>query len=159
MDTRVSTRDLLHGMYVSKLDRPWLETPFLLQGFRILSDPDVELLQQYCEFVYVDEERSERTLRTADRRKTPDRRRQYSSVLPDNPVTYADTAEVRRELVEARKIHNEISGIVTEFMDDVRAGNSVDVDAVKESVGCMLESIPRNPDAFMWLRRLKNKDS
>ena len=40
MDTDVEaqplpTTDLRLGMYVSRLDRPWLETPFLFQGFYI----------------------------------------------------------------------------------------------------------------------------
>ena len=32
---KVFTGDLTTGMYVCGLDRPWLETPFLLQGFQI----------------------------------------------------------------------------------------------------------------------------
>ena len=41
-------------MYVSNLDRPWLDTPFLLQGF-IIKDPDeILLLKKYCEHVYID---------------------------------------------------------------------------------------------------------
>jgi len=30
---RINIQDLTVGMYVSELDRPWLETPFLFQGF------------------------------------------------------------------------------------------------------------------------------
>jgi HD-GYP domain-containing protein (c-di-GMP phosphodiesterase class II) len=55
---KVATADLEHGMYVSQLDRPWLETPFLFQGFAIQDDKDLRQLRQFCQHVYVDVARS-----------------------------------------------------------------------------------------------------
>jgi hypothetical protein len=37
---KIETSHLQVGMYVAELDRPWLETPFLFQGFRIEDDDD-----------------------------------------------------------------------------------------------------------------------
>ena len=37
------------GMYVSKLDRDWLDTPFLLQGFVIESLADIDMIAEYCD--------------------------------------------------------------------------------------------------------------
>ena len=45
-------------MFVAQLDRPWLETPFLFQGFEIREDSEIRQLRQYCRHVYVDEARS-----------------------------------------------------------------------------------------------------
>jgi hypothetical protein len=42
------------GMYVSELDRPWLETPFILQGFQIRSVDDIEEIAKYCQWVVVE---------------------------------------------------------------------------------------------------------
>ena len=50
--------ELRKGMYVSRLDRPWTETPFLFQGFSISRAREIEILQDYCEFVFVDTKRS-----------------------------------------------------------------------------------------------------
>lgn len=44
-------------------------------------------------------------------------------------------------------------------MCDVRDGNPVKMAAVKASVNGMVESILRNPDAFIWLAKLKDKDA
>ena len=44
---KVDVEDLRTGMYVSELDRPWLETPFLFQGFEIKSDSDIQELAKY----------------------------------------------------------------------------------------------------------------
>lgn len=51
---RVATSDLQLGMWVAELDRPWLDTPFLLQGFLIDSQVELETLRKYCRHVYVD---------------------------------------------------------------------------------------------------------
>lgn len=45
-------------MYVAQLDRSWLDTPFLFQGFQVHEKKEIELLQQYCRHVYVEVERS-----------------------------------------------------------------------------------------------------
>jgi HD-GYP domain-containing protein (c-di-GMP phosphodiesterase class II) len=50
----VDANDLSTGMYVVMLDRPWLETPFVFQGFEIKDQQEIDLLQSYCQFVYVD---------------------------------------------------------------------------------------------------------
>jgi len=46
-------------MYVSNLDRPWLETPFVFQGFEVRDRVDIEMLQSYCSVVYIDVDRGD----------------------------------------------------------------------------------------------------
>lgn len=50
----IDSSDAAIGMYVSKLDRPWLETPFVFQGFEIRDREELDMLQQYCRTVTVD---------------------------------------------------------------------------------------------------------
>ncbi len=52
---KVSVHDLAIGMFISGLDRPWLESPFSFQGFLISRSDEIALLQKHCEYVYVDE--------------------------------------------------------------------------------------------------------
>jgi len=42
------------GMFVTELDRPWVDTPFLLQGFLIDSQAELDSLRQFCSHVYID---------------------------------------------------------------------------------------------------------
>ncbi len=51
---RVDCDKLKIGMFVCDLDRPWLESPFMLQGFLIEDIEDIDALREVCEFVYVD---------------------------------------------------------------------------------------------------------
>lgn len=46
-------------MYVSMLDRPWLETPFIFQGFEVTEKTEIDLLQRYCSVVYIDVDRGD----------------------------------------------------------------------------------------------------
>ena len=55
---KVATSELHVGMFVSGLDRPWLDTPFYTQGFLIESQDDIIHLQKYCESVFIDSRRS-----------------------------------------------------------------------------------------------------
>jgi HD-GYP domain-containing protein (c-di-GMP phosphodiesterase class II) len=55
---QIAARDLRLGMFVAELDRPWLDTPFLLQGFLADSEIELDTLRKYCTYVYVDLEMS-----------------------------------------------------------------------------------------------------
>ena len=58
MRYKVNVGDLQTGMYVTELDRPWVGTPFLFQGFLIESDEELEQLKAICAFVVIDEAQS-----------------------------------------------------------------------------------------------------
>lgn len=163
MEKQVASQDLQLGMYVTRLDRPWLETPFLFQGFTIQDAHDIAELQRHCRFVYIDIERgapSRRYLdtpRAAPTRADADLKRICRS-NPGKPV-YPDTASVEEELAPARDSHQEACERIGNILDDVRSGRKLNVAAAEQAVSSMIESILRNPDAFMWLSKLKNKDS
>lgn len=54
MKKKVLVEDLQEGMYVRELDRPWLDTPFLFQGFLLETAEQLAALRRYCRFVYID---------------------------------------------------------------------------------------------------------
>lgn len=66
---RVECSELALGMFVCELDRPWLESPFLVQGFYINDPDEIDQLREVCEFVYVDK-RMERTKETQAQKGT-----------------------------------------------------------------------------------------
>jgi HD-GYP domain-containing protein (c-di-GMP phosphodiesterase class II) len=58
LEKQFSVDELTVGMFVSALDRPWLDTPFLLQGFLIEDEQTLAQLRQTCSKVTVDLRRS-----------------------------------------------------------------------------------------------------
>lgn len=55
---QVSVQKLALGMYVTELDIPWAGTPFMLQGFVLDDQSDLDTMQSLCKFVYIDRSRS-----------------------------------------------------------------------------------------------------
>lgn len=78
----VLTQDLRPGMFVEDLDRPWLDTPFLIQGFLLEDDHDIQTLRQLCHHVYVDPLRSTFALprRTSIERTSPPAERSLEGI-------------------------------------------------------------------------------
>lgn len=72
---------LTEGMYVTEIDRPWLDTPFLMAGFLVRNAREIEALRQHTRFAQVDLNRSKPELANSIRKaaiRRPGRR-------PDEP--------------------------------------------------------------------------
>jgi HD-GYP domain-containing protein (c-di-GMP phosphodiesterase class II) len=55
---KIPASNLQIGMFVSELDRPWLGTPFLLEGVLIEEQSQIDTLVSLCEFVFIDRQLS-----------------------------------------------------------------------------------------------------
>lgn len=139
--------DLRLGMYVCELDRPWLETPFLFQGFELKQEEDIDAVKRYCEYVYID------LLRTRAVRVTVDSM-PARSFLNDNRL-----ASFEKEIEVAEATRKRTSNLVMTFMDQIRFGSSVDIQTAKGAVSDCVASILRNPDAMMFMTQLRDKDA
>lgn len=58
---RISVADLRLGMFVSELDRPWAQTPFMLQGFLLAEPLDWSAMQTLARELVIDPSRSVNT--------------------------------------------------------------------------------------------------
>jgi HD-GYP domain-containing protein (c-di-GMP phosphodiesterase class II) len=155
--TKVFVEDLQLGMYVSQLDRPWVETPFLFQGFYINSPGEIEQLQQFCEFVFIDEEQSRVTV-TPKRFTALDSSGKIKAGQIRLLNTPKDLGDFRQQLSKAIKVHENTKLFITQVMHDIRLGKNVDVKQAKQLVSQLAENVVNNPTALLWLTQLKNKD-
>ncbi|MDH3527475.1 MAG: HD-GYP domain-containing protein [Gammaproteobacteria bacterium] len=160
---RISTVNLMEGMYVQELDRPWVETPFLFQGFKLEKQREIEILQELCEFVYINIERGidapDVYLQHDPSRKVTMRELVQVSKLQHRKNEYKDTTHVEDELGPAKESHRKSQRLVDDLFDDIRNKGKLNVPAVREAVDEITDSVLRNPDAFMLLRQLKSKDT
>src|SRR3984885_6841294 len=158
------------GIYVSRLDRPWEETPFLFQGFAVGSDEELERLRRLCKWVYVEVSVAEAEELRAARRKPPapaHPSRQSSDLLEKisakptalmDRVPVKDPVELKGELSLATKTFTEAKRAVGDIFNQLRRGGSVDIPHLQTVVGSMVDSVFRNRDAMGWLARMKSKD-
>jgi HD-GYP domain-containing protein (c-di-GMP phosphodiesterase class II) len=156
---KVGTDELEIGMYVQELDRPWIETPFLFQGFTINTAEDIEKLKEFCDYVFITEE--QHLMRPELARPTDTAANRTVSVkgLPSTPVHYQDQVGVEQELGVARSAHHNLTKEVHALVGSIRIGRDISAREIAKAVEQMIDSIIRNPDAFFWLTMLKKVDS
>ena len=128
--TAIPVSLLRPGVHVVELDRPWTETPFLFQGFRIASDEELSMLRKYCRFVYADLRRSDSAAvqalrdeaeRARARRRNRDANAQAPASAPPEPVAKADSTPLPKPAPRPSEA------------------------ARQESVGALIEEVP-HPD-------------
>ena len=147
---QIPVEELKLGMYVTELDRPWLTTPFVFQGFPITSTHQVDELKQYCKTVFIDRERDTSNNQNVGHELTE------SSLL--GPVAYAKkVTSVEKELPAARAIYSALDKSIQKSFDKLRVIGELDLEPLKGPVRSMTRSIERNPDAMMLLFRIRQK--
>jgi len=173
----ISTEHLKLGMFVSELDKPWVETPFMFQGFNIADVDDIAQLREHCKAVVIDVPQSslppEELLRiaalgvpktisitqsaandaiTVEKKDVPE---------PDFKRTgqyYINTKAIGEELERAKEVEKKATRAVNDVLDRVRDGGKLEVDQLEEVVDPLVDSVLRNADAMSWLMRIREKD-
>lgn len=133
-------------MYVSELDRPWLETPFLFQGFSIRSAGEIEALKSNCQWVVIDT----RIEVDAPGVHEPLVRR------PVRPPAEA-MQELKGEVKQATGIHLAVHASVEEVLGELKSAGKLNVERLKYAVEPMVDSVLRNPAAMSCLMRIRRK--
>jgi HD-GYP domain-containing protein (c-di-GMP phosphodiesterase class II) len=145
----ILVEELTFGMYVSKLDRPWTETPFVFQGFVVKSEKQIDALKKYCKHVFVDPEKTD-----------------YSEIGKASAeeiakvrgtTVYKEAASVEVELPRAQSAYKKTTAVVQELSRAVAVGNAIDSTHSHEAVSQITESVVRNPDAMALLVKLQEK--
>jgi putative nucleotidyltransferase with HDIG domain len=156
---KVYTTDLEVGMYVSALDRPWLETPFVIQGFKVDSQSDIERLRQYCAYVFIDVSQSESSAQPKQIKLRERARKPTEQIFPGREIKrYDDKSQWQQEYPQAVAAVKVLADGIDDMFETVNDGGSLDVVKVKKAVEPMIDSITRNPDACIWLARMKQQD-
>jgi len=148
----IDVKDLQIGMYVSKLDRPWLETSFMFQGFELKTTEDIKEVQRQCSYVYIDKAKQNKTIKITSRNTA------YSKGWLEKKIPPAKKSNFTQEFTAAESVYKKSSGLVKSFMEEVALGRAINVEIAKKAVSECVQSIINSPDALMWLTQLKNRD-
>jgi putative nucleotidyltransferase with HDIG domain len=167
------------GLYVDALDRPWVETPFLFQGFTIRDEAEIRTLREYCRVVYVDAERSDRGPLAWARSSVSAAARGGGDGAPAESVEPGDSSRPRRGPAHERPFGNDrapsdehfrelVSAadegrrqarrVVDDVMRDMRLGRSVDSRRTRKAVHDLVGRVSEDASAALWLTNLKNRD-
>jgi len=147
--TYVRTENLNLGMYIAKLDCPWLDSPFKIQGFNIRTERDLQALRSHCHHVYIDATRQVKLSLNSK-----------NSVIGKALVIgkpEKKRASFEKEITSATSHYHETGLLIKDIMQTVKNGGSIDTLGAKEAVAVSVNSILNSPDAYLWLTQLKKK--
>ena len=176
---KVCVNDLAIGMYIAELDRPWLDTPFLFQGFYVRDDDEINTLQEHCKSVFVSckslpdgftpSTPSESTMTTKGK-DDPDRNSSASGTVrhDENPsakvdseqtsTAYAETTTLKEEFGTADGVQKEAITTLRHVMQNLRESGELEIGQLESAVTPMVDSVLRNPAALSCLIRMQKKD-
>lgn len=138
---KLRASDLRTGMFVCELDRPWLETPFLFQGFELKTEGDVATVQRYCEHVYIDLSRSRAETILID------------AVPPPN--SYLNERVFAETVLATETRRTQTVGIVKRMVDEVRFGKSPDVQLAKSVAAECVSRVINDPETTIFVMRMR----
>lgn len=70
---------------------------------------------------------------------------------------YENKRTVEEEIAVAHEAFTRTSDLLNKVTNDIRAGNALQLGAVEEVIDDMVESMVRNPDAMMWVARMREQ--
>ena len=183
-EIEVSVSNLTLGMYVARLDKDWQESTFMFQGFLIEKKSQIKKLQQECNCVYVDANKSTVKITTgtkttqAEKKSFFDRFRGKTSQetivdYREEPNKLADIIERKistkliipperkvtfdQEMGYAKKTIYKNTHLIKDFMGKVKAGGTIDILVATESIQRCINSVLRSPDTILLMTQLQNK--
>lgn len=166
MRQRIDTDDLEIGMFVAELDRPWLESPFLFQGFLIENEQDLATLREVCRYVFVDPERSRGT---AAQRKAPQAAANAAQISVEAPrarlrrppvdaVRANDPRRFAESFQQVMKLQKRAHLALIRMIDERRIGRLVRFEPVLDVVRELTERVVENQNVALWLTKLREQD-
>ena len=164
--TKVSVDEIQMGMYISKLDRPWEDSPFLLQGFVVSSSKVLSKLKEVCDFVYVDGSKSvdprSKKRKSAeeggqpapqDRKSNPKDPYRASKVrLPINKNRYKPSQGMTQaDMSLARESYKDVQKNLSGLLDGISKDSTADQQQVDKASGTLVASAVAYPSSLSWL--------
>ncbi|MCO7226202.1 HD-GYP domain-containing protein [Pleionea sp. CnH1-48] len=161
LETRkVDVNDLQKGMYVSRLDIPWVDTDYPVQGFFIKNNLDIQKLCSYCSHVFIDlkktYEYSFSSYQTqlgsqSEIKVNPRWLKQYCN------ETYTESKSLKQEVQSASPLILRASALLQKMQPQLDQLGSATLQELHRLSDDIIASAIRNPDALLWLCKARNK--
>ncbi|WP_345427913.1 HD-GYP domain-containing protein [Halioxenophilus aromaticivorans] len=145
---KIPVADLQIGMWISELDRDWLGTPFMMQGFRVNTMDEIQTVAKYCQHVWVD-----------GVEETWSGREQKETIKPrPKPRVIKNQTSSTEENQRISGVYKQARSITRSILDEIRLTSLIDTDKAKDVVNDCVGSVIRNPDALLWLSKIRSRD-
>jgi HD-GYP domain-containing protein (c-di-GMP phosphodiesterase class II) len=175
-------------MYIAALDRDWRSTPFLLQGFRVADDGEIETLRKECGTVTIDPTHStpgsyehlpdihvkpkrfelalvkrlrERFGKFDQASDAVAKEREQLGLIPNGvmPNIYGEMKPIEAEIKHAEDVYQSTDATLELINKQVTDGEKVNLEKLGGAIENMVESAIANPDALLWVARSRAEDA
>jgi putative nucleotidyltransferase with HDIG domain len=173
VESQIDVSELAIGMHVIRLDRPWEDTDFLLQGFVIRDQSEIDALRAQCDVVVI-EGRVDGTPRPKpgksnvkpsglmglfSRKTAPEPASKAAKAVPRRKrVTYINKVDAGKEMETAVIRFEEAQKTAKSIMSGLRVGRTLDLNNARTVVNSCVESVLRNENALLMLTKIKHQD-
>ncbi|MFA6016239.1 MAG: HD-GYP domain-containing protein [Gallionellaceae bacterium] len=160
---KIHVRDVRVGMYIQELCGSWMDHPFWKKSFD-LADPKDLITLQTCALkeVWIDTTKGldvagdvEVTTKEEEARKIE----QELKIAATSEIAHIPRVPMKEEVVRARKLQEKSKAAVTSMFQEARMGKALNVEDALPLVDEINQSVSRNPEAFLNISRLKDKDN
>jgi putative nucleotidyltransferase with HDIG domain len=163
MIRKISIDDLEVGMYVEKVDRPWLEIPFFKKS--IQSTRQIDKLREYSvNVLYIDTDKGGGSVQQESGEETSSGEGPQAAVGSEAPLApscqhHASPSIFDPEEIQlCRVLQQNAVQCVKEFYASVESGDAPDLKAAEAVVDELINNVTRHPGVMMTLSKLKAYD-
>ncbi|MFU8877813.1 MAG: HD-GYP domain-containing protein [Wenzhouxiangellaceae bacterium] len=155
---------LRSGHFVSRMDQPWIGTPFPLVGVLISKQSQLDWMRTHCQWVVVDLLRSENRRipagHSSELSAGSDKGDWHGDLSDDQAsINMLRRAGIDEEIVEASfEMHELLHHQADELISTISAGGRVDAEKARNSVNGLADELEKNIAAMVWLTRIKHAD-
>ena len=155
MKIQYRVEQLDKGMYVAELDRPWIGTPFMFQGFIIENDGDLAQLKQYCKYVFVDDLKS---------RSDPVVQEKLHGAVRGSTITveikeWKGFDTLRKNIKTIRQQSDTAVVRLTKLAESDAGDRSEHLRDTREAVIHLINDISADPKTSLWMRIISEQDA
>ncbi|MFK5948330.1 MAG: HD-GYP domain-containing protein [Methylococcales bacterium] len=149
------------GMFISRLDRPWIDTPFWLQGFFLRTNEELEAIRKYCNSIYIDISRGiEAEFYMEEDLELPTSEfLEKEIVKKKNRFRYKNKLSLKDEIETAKAVLEVATNKFYLVMDNIQNGKTLGMRMIPYFIQPMFESVMRNSEALLLLIRLRDKNN
>jgi len=161
MIKKIPVAQLKLGMYVSDVNAGWMDHPFLRNSLLLDSEEQLQKIRRAgIREVFIDISKGldvQDAPSAVEAAQESQRHLEKIAEAPEAKVQPVRTS-LAEELAKAKGAFGEGTRLVRSVMEDARLGRQIELDSVKAVVEKITNSVIRNSNAMLTLRRLQQRD-
>ncbi|MEI7842989.1 MAG: HD-GYP domain-containing protein [Gallionellaceae bacterium] len=159
---KINVKDARLGMFVQELCGSWMDHPFWKKAFDLTDPKDLHTLQNCgLQEIWIDPSKGldvEAGVQAVTAEEAAQQVEQELKQVIHQEKSVVPRVSLQEEVSRARKLQEKSKAAVTSMFQEARMGNAINVEEALPLVDEINQSVSRNPEAFLNISRLKNKD-